>query len=128
MVDPFRLSKGIPAVARLLLTGGIVVAAVLVIAVIASIVVGIVFLVRYVGRQSSSGDKQQPHLSVGPDGYGSAIVMPAGGGVAWTAASPAASDRWVSVTQDAEGVVATSRNGMRVTFDPGTGQVLAATR
>jgi hypothetical protein len=72
-------------------------------------------------------DQLEPLLELDPDGYGIAFVVPAVDGKVWRAEPPAANDRWVAVRRNAEGIVATSWEGTRMTFDPVSGQVLDST-
>jgi len=115
------------AVTRLLLIGAIVLTVAVVLAFVASIAVGVVLLVRFYAREAGTRSLQQPYLHLDEHGYGIAVVMPAEHGIAWTSGPPTASDRWVSVSHSADGVVATSWNGIRATLHPGTGRVLAST-
>lgn len=70
---------------------------------------------------------EEPYLDLSADGYGVAVVMPGKDAIAWTAAPPTASDRWVSVSRTTEGIVATSWHGIRAILDPESGRLLAST-
>ena len=64
-----------------------------------------------------------PSLDLDAEGYGLAVLMPGVGGIAWRAEPPTPQDRWVSVEWAGGSIAATSWNGIRVLFDPVSGQV-----